>query len=72
MRVCVVIQRTFADILMWCIAGFDVQGLNYAQMHVFAMDPVFLYPQMLPECRFIVEDKLERKVRVCFSEAEDK
>jgi len=54
------------------IAGFEVQGLSYNQMNVFATSPVFLYPQMIPECRFIVESELERKVRVFFSNAEDK
>jgi len=55
-----------------CVVDFDVQGLSYAQMNLFATSKVFLYPQMLPECRFIVEDELERKVRVFFSGAEDK
>jgi len=57
---------------MLCVAVYDVQGLSYTQMHIFATDPVFLYPQMLPECRFVVESELERKVRVFFSDAEDK
>ena len=60
-------------VLVWlCVVDFDVQGLSYAQMNLFATSEVFLYPQMLPECRFIVEDELERKVRVFFSGAEDK
>jgi len=57
---------------MLCITGYGIQGLSYTQMQVFATDPVFLYPQMLPECRFIVENELDRKVRVFFSDAEDK
>jgi len=49
-----------------------MQGLSYSQMNVFATNPVFMYPQMLPECRFIIEDDIVRKVRVFFSDAEDK
>ena len=55
-----------------CVSGFEVQGLMYSQMQLFATNPVFMYPQMLPECRFIVEAELEKKVRVFFSTAEDK
>ena len=47
-------------------------GLTYEQMDVFANSPVFMFPQMLPEFRFLPEEEIERRVRIFFSESEDK
>ena len=42
--------------------------LSYERMEIFAGSPVFIFPQMLPEVKF-VQDKKERRVN--FTEAED-
>ena len=54
-----------------CISVYQFSGLTYNQMAVLSSSTVFIYPEMLPEGRFIYYDNTEKQSRVLFSTAED-
>lgn len=54
-----------------CISVYQIYGLTYNQMAVLSSSPVFIFPEMLPESRFIQDDNSEKQRRVLFSTAED-
>jgi len=57
---------------VFCRLAWAMQALNYKQIETFASSPAFVFPQMIPEFRLIVETDDLRKVRIYFSTAEDK
>lgn len=50
---------------------YQIYGLTYNQMTALCSSPAFIFPEMLPESRFIQDDSTEKQRRVLFSTAED-